>query len=522
MTSTEKRQIKKLPVIAAFLFRLPNGDEKQAKVALFRCSGKVISYKHSLGPVYGSIEEIDASPFAAALRGINEETGLTLTSIEPIRVGKPFSFIDDSIGRELTVNPFAFRIKDKTEGGKGEEGISLDWENVGYEWVSPLDVKDSVEFGGVPILTKSLGRVWPECHLGSRAGGVLTSGLKRLQSDHENGARQLAHEAVSILMNLIAGMDSHVIDDIWWANIRMAAWHICKTRESMGAAITSAIMKALGRAEAMLVQDISPPEKARNMTEAIRAQLDQRWSTTDDVRSVFVEYLRQNVTQSMTAEKSVSVLTLSSSSTISTCLLQAAADLGISVDLRILESRPLCEGVTLASRFLGATNTSATFTVSLYTDASVALAAGGVDIVLLGADRISSAGDVSNKVGSLPAVLSQRHVAPSAKVIIISETEKIASPGLAEEHAAEENNPIEVTQAWKLNVKGASVIEGALDDGESGTTQGKVRVRNTYFEWVPAQFIDAYVTDEGLWSVEDISRRSSAIGDEMDKFFKEL
>ncbi|KAI1370603.1 nagb/rpia/CoA transferase-like protein [Hypoxylon crocopeplum] len=520
MASNEKRDIKKRSVAGSFLFKLLDGDEKQAQVALFKRSGKVSTYQHKYAPISGSVETYDANPMATALREINEETGLTLSSLELLRVGKPYTFTDESIGREWTINPFGFRLKDKTEGGKGEEGITIDWEHEGFDWFDPLDVKDLEEFGGVPKLVNSLRRVWPEYDLGLSAGRVLTSGLQKLRNDHESGARQLAQEAVSTLKNLIAEMDSDVIDDTWWANVRMAAWHICKTRESMGAAITSAIVKALDRVEAVFVQDLSSPEKVRQMTEAIEDQLKQRQSTTDRIRNAFVEYLRQNITQAIAGKKTISVLTLSSSSTISACLLQAATDLGVSLDLRILESRPLYEGVTLASKFLEARDGSADLTVTLFTDASVTLAAEAVDIVVLGADRISSAGDVSNKIGSLPTVLCQRHVAPDAKVIILSETEKIASPGLMDEHSAEENSPAELTRTWKGSVKGAEAIEVALGGVESGPTQGKIRVRNAYFEWIPARFVHAYVTDEGLWFVEDITKRSNWIGDEMDRFFK--
>ncbi|OTA52771.1 translation initiation factor eIF-2B subunit family protein [Hypoxylon sp. EC38] len=517
-----KGGLKKRSIAGSFLFKLPNGDETQAQVALFRRSDKVSTYQHKLAPISGSIEKYDASPLATALREINEETGLTLSSIELLRVGKPYTFVDESIGREWTINPFAFRLKEKAEGGKGEEGITIDWEHEGYEWFNPLEVNESDGFGGVPKLVNSLRRVWPEYDLGPKAGKAFTSGLQRLRDDHESGARQLAEAAVSILKGLIAEMDSDAIDDTWWANIRMAAWHICKARESMGAAITSAVVKALGCIHAIFIQDLPPPEKVRRMIESMENQLNQRKFTTDRIRDTFVDYLRRNIVEATDSKKSISVLTLSSSSTISSCLLQAAANLGVSLDLCILESRPLCEGVTLASKFLEAGNEGANLTVTLYTDASVALAAKGVDAVVLGADRISVAGDVSNKIGSLPAILSQRHVAPDSKVIILSETEKVASPGPMEEHVAEENSPAELIQAWRGRVKGANVIEDCLVDAQHSPTRGKVYVRNTYFEWVPAHFIHAYVTDEGLWSVHDISARSNWINDEMDKFFKDL
>ncbi|KAI0113513.1 nagb/rpia/CoA transferase-like protein [Daldinia grandis] len=518
-----KDGLKRRSVAGSFLFKFPDGDEKKAQVALFKRSGKVSTYQHKFAPISGSVEKCDASPLATALREINEETGLTLSSIELFRIGKPYCFVDESIGREWTINPFGFRLKEKSEGGKGEEGITIDWEHERFEWFNPLDVNGSDEFGGVPKLVNSLRRVWPEYDLGPRAAKTLTSGIQQLRNDHESGARQLADLAIFILRNLIAEMDSDVINDSWWANIRMAAWHICKTRESMGAAITSAIVKALDRIEDIITQDLPPREKIQKIDDALGSQLSQRKSTTDRIRDAFIDYLRRHVIRTSGPQKTISILTLSSSSTISACLLQAAARLSVSVDIRILESRPLYEGVTLASKLLEVENDSVDLNVTIYTDASSALAAEGIDLVVLGADRISTSGDVSNKIGSLPAILCQRHAAPNANVVILSETEKIARPGLIKDHLAEENSSTELMRTWKGIAKGADLIEKVSNDGEHDRIRGrKVRVRNSYFEWIPAIFIHAYVTDEGLWSVENIIERSNWIGKETDRVFKDL
>ncbi|KAI1501346.1 translation initiation factor eIF-2B subunit family protein [Biscogniauxia marginata] len=515
--------IKKRAVVGSFLFKIPHGDEKQARVALFRRSGDVRTYQHKLAPLSGSVEPDDANPMATALREIQEETTLTPASLELLRVGKPYSFTDDSIGREWTINPFAFRLKDTAEGGKGEAGITLDWEHEGIEWFDPLDVKDSDEFGGVPKLVNSLRRVWPEYDLGSRAGKTLTDGLQTLRNDHESGARQLAAISLSILKGIVAELDNTSLDESWWANIRMAAWHLCKVRESMGAAITTAIVKALDQIEAaFLVTDLTPAEKVRRMIEDLDTQLDKRNFATNQIADSLVAYLRQSVLSGAEPKKSISILTLSYSSTISNCLLQAVSSLGVSLDLRVLESRPLYEGVTLASKVLEAGNQKADMNITLHSDASVAHAARGIDILVLGADRLSSAGDVSNKIGSLPAVLSARHVAPQSKVVILSETEKIARPGSMNEHESEENDPAELTRAWQGTVKGVNTIQDALQVARSGSEHPRVTVKNIYFEWIPAHLVDAYATEEGIWAVEEIAKRSQWISNEMDRFFKDL
>lgn len=388
-------------------------------------------------------------------------------------------------------------------------------------------MNDSDEFGGVPRLTDSLRRVWPEYDLGAKAAGALTEGLRSLQSDHESGARQLAAKAVAILRDVISGMDAPPLDQVWWSNIRMAAWHLWKNgRESMGAAIVSALLSVLDRIEA-ISKEGDTDNKLPRILDAIHEHLSQRDSAVQRIRDSFVGYIGNSVLTDPSGQprNALSVLTLSSSSTISNCLLEAAAALSVTLDLRILESRPLCEGVTLASKILADDEARKRARITIYSDASAALAAEGVDLLLLGADRISSAGDVSNKTGSLPAVLSTRHVAPGAQVVVLSEVEKVAGPGVASEHAAEDNDSSELTARWTgpTAVKGAETIEECLrntgSEGSGGSTP-LVKVKNIYFEWVPSDLVSAYITDEGVWSTADVKKRSDWVGVQTDRYFQ--
>ncbi|KAI0440925.1 hypothetical protein F4803DRAFT_525560 [Xylaria telfairii] len=515
-SSQETATMKKRAVAGSFIFKIPNGDDSQAKVALFRRSSKVRTYPHKLAPCSGSVEEYDDSPLATALREIQEETTLPASSLELLRAGKPYAFTDASIGREWSIHPFAFRLKDVTEGGKGEEGISLDWEHKVIEWFDPMQVSASDEFGGVPRLIESLRRVWPEYDLGPAAGRILTNGLVKLRDDHDHGARELANMAVSILRDVIHEMPFHPPDDNWWPKVRMAAWHICQSRPSIGAAITSATMKALGAIKISCCNSDAPEDKLKDMAQVLDSQLARRRFVTDAVSESFTKYVRQNVLREASKEP-VSVLTLSQSSTIYSSLLQAASTLGVPLDLRVLESRPLCEGVALASRIIKNFPERSDTKVTIYSDASVALAARGVDIILLGADRIDSAGDVINKIGSLPTVLTARYINPEVKVLVLSDGEKIAGSNSTGQYSIEENSPSELTRAWKGTVEGAGVVEDALS-----RDQPTVTVKNAYFEWIPAGLIDVYLTEGGIWTAKDIQETSKMVDNEINWYFGDL
>ncbi|EFX05892.1 duf21 and cbs domain containing protein [Grosmannia clavigera kw1407] len=538
--------LKKRSVVSSFIIKYPtgSGDEAKPMVALFKRSDKVNTYKHHLAPISGGIETDDASPLAAAWRELLEETTLTPKTLELIRQGKSYTFSDPSVGREWTIYPFAYQLK------APDSAIQIDWEHEDWGWFDPTDVEDSAKFGGVPHLAESLRRAWFEKDLGGypgSAGAILTNGLHRLGSDYQSGARELATTALSTLKDVVQALDMSELQplqpmssssvDRWWALVRMAAWNIWKNgRESMGAAILSTLLGALGGIEDMLqnfrTQSDTVDLKLSSLRNAAVGELDRRLElrtsalSAQPVADALGQYLKQN----FPAGSTLSILTLSESSTITQslrCLLSRSHF--ASIEIRVLESRPLFEGVSLAATLVrhirSETNQrGAEANITVYTDASAALAAHGVNIVLLGADRIASSGAVSNKTGSLPAVLSAKQPGSTSKVIVLGETEKIAPPGDPHQHVIENNEPTQLTRAWhdRSNSKRVQDAAGVLENAAaspSGLCAVEVQVQNIFFEWVPPELIDKYVTELGVWAVHDISQRSTLLNAEKDRIF---
>ncbi|KAH6701202.1 translation initiation factor eIF-2B subunit family protein [Verticillium dahliae] len=491
-------------VASCFLFRFSASAKPQ--VALFRRSAKVRAYQHRLGPIAGSIEETDASPVAAVWREIKEETTLTPAHLDLFRQGKPYSFTDEGVGRIWTVHPFAFHLKD----GRDESCIQLDWENEGWTWHDPLDVTDDESFGGVPFLAKSLRRVWFEMDLGEERGRILREGLLVLRDDHSSGARQLAGRALRVFQDIVALGHGEDIN-VWWRNARFAAWHLWKNgRESMGAAILNVIIRALTIVEREVQQFGSDVVEAA-LLHSIARQLDQYSEARAATIGSFAKSLQSVLERARPDTKSpVKILTLSSSSTIFESLQMIVQETDIPLDLRVLESRPLFEGAQMASRLAACAQepTKArrnAVCVTVYSDASAAIASQGVDIVLLGADLISREGDVSNKTGSLPAVLSARHVSPGVQVVVLSEREKIlplAAPG-----HAEENDEAEIKRAW--------------DQGTDSDVKGQVAIKNVYFEWVSSDLVTTYISEDGELTRGMVAEQAVLVEQQADRLFAE-
>ena len=142
------------------------------------------------------------------------------------------------------------------------------------------------------------------------------------------------------------------------------------------------------------------------------------------------------------------------------------------------ETRPLLQGARLTVwelRALGIAH-------ELIVDSAAAglIAAGAVDAVVLGADRIAANGDVANKVGTFSHALAARHAGIPFVVVAPTSTIDPACPSGAqitiEERAAEE-----VTEL-----------------GDRRLALAGTPVRNPAFDVTPSALVTAIVTERGV------------------------
>ncbi|MFG2562334.1 S-methyl-5-thioribose-1-phosphate isomerase [Streptomyces sp. NPDC048496] len=155
------------------------------------------------------------------------------------------------------------------------------------------------------------------------------------------------------------------------------------------------------------------------------------------------------------------------------------------------ETRPLLQGARLTA-YEAARHGMA---YSLLTDnaAGSLFAAGEVDAVLIGADRIAADGSVANKVGSYPlAVLAKYHRVPFI-VVAPTTTVDLQTPDGASV-IVEQRPGWEVTELTSSRI-GAGGEAGGLPVAPLGT-----QAYNPAFDITPPELITAIVTEEGAVS----------------------
>jgi methylthioribose-1-phosphate isomerase len=148
-------------------------------------------------------------------------------------------------------------------------------------------------------------------------------------------------------------------------------------------------------------------------------------------------------------------------------VLRAAWDAGRLAQVWVDETRPLLQGARLTAWELE----RAGIPHRVVTDSAAGslLAAGAVDRIVVGADRIAANGDVANKIGTYPlAVLAARHEVPFYVAAPVSTIDPATPTGAAV--PIEERDP-------------AEVAPGAF---------------NPAFDITPAELVDAIFTDAGV------------------------
>ncbi|MFI1013383.1 S-methyl-5-thioribose-1-phosphate isomerase [Streptomyces sp. NPDC020965] len=173
------------------------------------------------------------------------------------------------------------------------------------------------------------------------------------------------------------------------------------------------------------------------------------------------------------------------------------------------ETRPLLQGARLTA-YEAARNGMA-YTLLTDNAAGSLFAAGEVDAVLIGADRIAADGSVANKVGSYPlAVLAKYHHVP---FIVVAPTTTI-------DPDTPDGASIEVEQRAGHEVTEVAAPRPAVEGGTGGglaVAPLGTQAYNPAFDVTPPELVTAIVTEEGTLApvtgagIEELCARSRQV-----------
>ena len=162
---------------------------------------------------------------------------------------------------------------------------------------------------------------------------------------------------------------------------------------------------------------------------------------------------------------------------------RAAWDAGLVEHVWVDETRPLLQGARLTAWELDALGIP--FAVIVDGAAASLVAAGEVDVVFTGADRIAASGDVANKVGTYGlALAANHHEIPFVVVAPTSTLDLAAATGA--DIPIEERDPSEVSTSFPA--------------------------RNPAFDVTPARLVSAIVTEAGVHRAPYESSLSTVVG----------
>ncbi|MEV6943332.1 S-methyl-5-thioribose-1-phosphate isomerase [Streptomyces sp. NPDC051172] len=157
------------------------------------------------------------------------------------------------------------------------------------------------------------------------------------------------------------------------------------------------------------------------------------------------------------------------------------------------ETRPLLQGARLTA--YEAARSGMAYTLLTDNAAGSLFAAGEVDAVLIGADRIAADGSVANKVGSYPlAVLARYHHVPFIVVAPLTTVDPDTPDGASIEVEQRPGHEVTEVTAPQVPVAGAEA-GGGVPVAPLGT-----QAYNPAFDVTPPELVTAIVTEEGAVS----------------------
>jgi translation initiation factor 2B subunit (eIF-2B alpha/beta/delta family)/8-oxo-dGTP pyrophosphatase MutT (NUDIX family) len=455
-------------VVSVFLQKSATGS-----VLVLKRSDKVSSYKGAWAAVSGSIEEGE-DVLGAGLREVEEETGIPPSSLKFEVTGRPLSVLGEGGDKLWVVHPILLSVI-------ADEEVRLDWEHTECRWASRDDI---ASLDSVPRLMDALEAVQlPE---------AAVEGLNFLIADRSHGASELTCEAMSILRRTAEELVGNGQMEAMERRLLDVGWQLLRSRPSMRSSLAHGVQLFMTRLKEVKGEwsTVDPHLSQVHVEEAFALAMEDQETA--------IRRLGAKGAQELERRGCRRLLTHSLSSSVRAVLrnfMELSEGRG-PLHVVFTESRPLMEGVhQLAKVRSDARRLGVELHTTLITDAQAGVfLSQGCDALLLGCDGINPSGGAVNKAGSLLLALAAKQC--KIPVLIATEVAKSQVASLPNENpGVEANTAIEYEEA-----EASELLAALPGDVELEGTH----VRNVYFEEVPAELIDAYLTEFGVLDLKDM------------------
>lgn len=283
--------------------------------------------------------------------------------------------------------------------------------------------------------------------------------IRAIGEDRLSGARELAQKGARVLIALAKGSKA-VSGEEFGRELLKTGRALIKAQPSM-APLVNLVNRSLFAAQ-----------EEMDLEEAKRALIATAQGYANHLERS-VERIAQRVLPLI--PDGALVLTHSSSSTVLAALLHAKRE-GRTFAVLCTESRPQYEGRALAERL-----DQAGVETRLVVDAlapSMTSMVGGIEVVLVGADSLSTEGLV-NKIGTYPLALAAR--AHQVPLYALCGTEKFLPLG----YTLPEEGPKDPQEVWPDHPQ-------------------RVEVVNRYFDLTPLEYLTGIVAEEGILNPTEV------------------
>jgi ribose 1,5-bisphosphate isomerase len=287
---------------------------------------------------------------------------------------------------------------------------------------------------------------------------TFTAGLRAIESDRSSGAAEIARRCLEIVATIALLDDSGSTAELL-GKLNSKADLLAQSRPSMAPV---ANLLNVFRREIEKFRQLHPPEARKKCATIARQTIAQSVKATEKTAKNAARLIGKNKT----------VFTHSFSSTV----LQAFAFLkNKNLQVIISESRPLCEGYSLATKL-----SQLKIPTTLITDAQTGLFVKKADMVLVGADTILQDFAVINKAGTYLAALAAYD--NNIPLYVCSEKYKHI-------YVSDEIPELEAMNPEELNAPDLP----------------HVSIENIYFDITPARLISGWINEEEVVQVNFLS-----------------